>query len=91
LYFGRGARAANTPHTVIGCKIPRKENSQMFRFFVPPPLPVSPGLPEVDPTIDKSKRSEQKNWVDLNCWPGLPEKRQARAGYRVNRKSPIPR
>ena len=28
---------------VVGCKIPRKENSPIFYFFAPPPLPVSPG------------------------------------------------
>jgi len=40
--------------SVVGCKIPRKENSPIFRFFLrPPPVPVSPGLPEDDPTIDK--------------------------------------
>ena len=27
-----------------------------FYFFRAPPLPVSPGLPEVDPTIDQNKR-----------------------------------
>ena len=26
-------------------------------FCAPPPVPVSPGLPEVDPTIAKNKRS----------------------------------
>jgi len=26
-------------------------------IFYAPPLPVSPGLPEVDPTIDQNKRS----------------------------------
>ena len=40
---------------VLGCEIPRKENSPIF-FLHPPPLPVSPGSPEVDPTIDKNKR-----------------------------------
>jgi len=28
---------------VVGCKIPRKENSSIFRFFSRPPLPASPG------------------------------------------------
>jgi len=42
---------------VVGCKIPRKENSPIFDLFLRPPVPVSPGLPEVDPTIDKNKRS----------------------------------
>ena len=43
--------------TVVGCKIPRKENPPIIRFFHAPPLPASPGLPEADPTIDKNKRS----------------------------------
>jgi len=38
------ARAA-----VVGCKIPRKENSPIFGFFSRPPLPVSPGSPEFHP------------------------------------------
>jgi len=44
---------------VVGCKISRKENSQIFLFFWNPPPPPScfPGLPEVDPTIDKNMRS----------------------------------
>jgi len=41
---------------VVGCKIPRKENSPIFGFFLRPPLPVSPGSPEVDPAIDQTKR-----------------------------------
>jgi len=41
---------------VVGCKIPRKENSPIARFFSRPPVPVSPGLSEDDPTIDKNKR-----------------------------------
>jgi len=41
---------------VVGCEIPRKENSPIFNFFCTPPLPVSPGSPEVDPTIEKNKR-----------------------------------
>jgi len=31
--------------------------ADLLIFFAPPPLPVSPGFPEVDPTIDKNKRS----------------------------------
>jgi len=33
----------------------------MFRFFSrPPPLPVSPGLPEVDPMIEKTSAPDKK-------------------------------
>ena len=39
--------------SVVGCKIPRKENSPIFfYFFAPPPLPVSPGSPGADPMIN---------------------------------------
>jgi len=31
-----------------------------FQFCMQPPLRVSPGLPEADPTIDKHKRSGYK-------------------------------
>jgi len=43
---------------VIDCEIPRKENSLIVFFFRAPPLPVSPGSPEDDPTIDQTKRPE---------------------------------
>jgi len=33
-----------------------KKTRLFFDFFHPPPVPVSPGLPEDDPTIDKNKR-----------------------------------
>jgi len=43
---------------VVGCKILGKENSPpIFYFFCPPPLSVSQGQPEVDPTIDQNGRS----------------------------------
>ena len=52
-------------YAVVGCKIPRKENSPIFCFFLRPPLPVSPGSPEADPMIDQNRRSEKKkNRVD---------------------------
>jgi len=38
-----------------------QENSPIFLFFfAPPPLPVSPGSPEVDPMIDQNRRSRIK-------------------------------
>ena len=43
-------------YAFVGCKIPRKENSPIFLFFSCPLLPVSPGSPEDDPTIDQTKR-----------------------------------
>jgi len=50
---------------VVGCGIPRKENSPIFLcFWRPPPLPVSPGSPEIDPMMDQNRRSGKKNWVD---------------------------
>jgi len=58
------SRKTNPAAAVVGCKIPRKENPPIFRFFSRPPVPVSPGLPEDDPTIDKNKRPGYKNWVD---------------------------
>jgi len=33
----------------------------MFRLFLRPPLPVSPGLPEVDPTWIKTSVPDKKN------------------------------
>jgi len=42
---------------VVGCKIPRKENSPIFRLFSRSPLPVSPGKPEVNPKMDQNRRS----------------------------------
>jgi len=45
-----------TTWPVVGCKIPRKENSPIFDFFSRPRLPVSPGSPELDPMIDQTKR-----------------------------------
>ena len=69
---------------VVGCKIPRKENSPMFRSFSRPPVPVSPGSPEVDPTIDKNKRPEFKELCWLKLIAGFtPKKASTR---RVNRK-----
>jgi len=56
-----------------------EKKTRIFLFFSCPPVPVSPGLPEDDPTIDKNKRPGF-NWVDCTFEPGLPEKRQARAG-----------
>jgi len=45
--------------SVVGCKIPRKENSPIFLFFrSPPPLLVSPGSPEFDSMMDQNRRSE---------------------------------
>jgi len=41
---------------VVGYKIPRKENSPFFRVLCTPPVPVSPGLPKDDLTIDENKR-----------------------------------
>jgi len=35
----------------------KRKLANFFIFFAPPPLSVSPGLPEADPTIDKNKRS----------------------------------
>jgi len=43
--------------SVVGCKIPRKENSPIFFFFSRPPLPFSPGSPEVDPMINQNRCS----------------------------------
>jgi len=52
---------------VVGCEIPRKENSPIFFILFAPPLPVSPGSPVVDATIDKNKRSGyKKKRVDCN-------------------------
>jgi len=52
---------------VVGCKISRKENSPIFFYFFAPPLPVSPGLPEADSTMDRNIETgapEKKNRVD---------------------------
>jgi len=71
--------------TVVGCKIPRKENSPIFLLFsCPPPLPVSPGSPEVDPTIDQNKALDKKNRVDWKLLAGLTRKKASTR--RVNRK-----
>jgi len=48
----------------LAAKYLENKNSTMFRCFLTPPLPVSPGLPEVDLTIDKNKRFGYKKWVD---------------------------
>jgi len=34
----------------------KRKLADFLIVFVPPPLPVSPGSPEVDPTIDQNKR-----------------------------------
>jgi len=34
----------------------KQKLADFFIVFVPPALPVSPGSPEVDPTIDQNKR-----------------------------------
>jgi len=52
----QGMNGSQVRRGVVGCKIPRKENSPIFQFFARPPVPVSPGLPEDDPTIDENKR-----------------------------------
>jgi len=70
-------------HSVVGCKIPRKENTPIFRFFSRPPVPVSPGLPEDDPTIDKNKRPGLKIGLIETFSRVYPKKACTR---RVNRK-----
>ena len=52
-----GNLQASWEYPVVGCKIPRKENSPIFGFFSRSPLPTSPGSPEVDPMIDRNRRS----------------------------------
>jgi len=53
-------------------------------FFTPPPVPVSPGLPEDDPTIDKNKRPGFKKLGWLKLVAGLTRKKASTR--RVNRK-----
>jgi len=69
---------------VVGCKIPRTENSPIFLFFGRPPLPVSPGYPEVDPTMDQNRRSGLKQSGWLKHLAGFTRKKASTR--RVNRK-----
>jgi len=41
-----------------------EKKTRLFFDFLRPPVPVSPGLPEDDPTIDKNKRAGLKKWID---------------------------
>jgi len=53
-------------------------------FFTPPPVPVFPGLPEVDPTIDNNKRPGFKKIGLIETFSRVyPKKASTR---RVNRK-----
>jgi len=60
---GRGLTRAVAP-AVTWLQDTSKRKLACFSTFFAPPVPVSPGLPEDDPTIDKNKRPGLKNWVD---------------------------
>jgi len=46
---------------VVGCKIPRKENSPIFRFVLcTPPVPVFPGSPELTRRLIKTNAPDKK-------------------------------
>jgi len=46
---------------VVDCKIPRKENSPIFRFdLCAPPVPVSPGSPELTRRLIKTSAPDKK-------------------------------
>ena len=49
---------------VVGCKIPRKENSPIFRFVLCAPPFLSPGSPELTRRLIKTSAPDKKNWVD---------------------------
>ena len=51
---------------VVGCKIPRKRKLADFLiYFRPHPLPVSPGSPEVELTMDKKTSAPKKQKIGL--------------------------
>jgi len=56
----------------------------IFWFFWRSPVPVSPGLPEVHPTIDQNKRPGEKKSGWLKSLAGLTRKKASTR--RVNRK-----
>jgi len=63
-----------------------KRNLAYFSiFFTPPPVPVTPGLPEDDPTIDENKRPGFKKLGWLKLLAGFTRKKASTR--RVNRKT----
>ena len=54
---------STAPLTSLAARFLEKKTRRFF-FVASPPLPVSPGSPEVDPMIDQNRRSEKKNRVD---------------------------
>jgi len=77
-------------HRVVGCKIPRKENSPIFFIFFAPPVPVSPGLPEDDPTIDKKQAPRIKTIGLIETFSRVCPKKGNHAPGKW-KTSPIPR
>ena len=71
--------------SVVGCKIPRKENSPVFLFFWrPPPLPVSPGVhPRLTRRwIETCAPDKKSGWLTLLAG----STRKKASTRRVNRK-----
>jgi len=70
--------------TVVGCKIPRKENPPMFRFFGTPPPSCFPGFTRGWPDDWKKQalRIQKLGW--LNLLAGFTRKKASTR--RVNRK-----
>jgi len=62
----QGEGATRVHEASLAARYLEKKTRRLFDFFRDPPLPVSPGSPEVDPTMVKNKRPGFKNWVDCN-------------------------
>jgi len=80
----RAARSPYVPRPSLTARYLEKTTRRYFDFFAPPPLPVSPGSPEVDPTIDQNKCPEKRKlgWLTLSA--GFTRKKGSTR--RVNRK-----
>jgi len=74
--------------SVVAARYLEKKTRRFFDCFRAPPLPVSPGSPEVDPTIDQNKRRIKKIGL-IETVSRVPHKKASTR--RVNRKSPISR
>jgi len=55
--------------------------------FAPPPLPVSPGSPEVDPMIDQNRLSREKIGLIATFIRVYPKKGEHVPGEKKNRRN----